>query len=90
MNCSKIYLHYIKIILTINFNDLQDEDDDNSNLNEEEEETIAVFSQKTSVKEVIYSTIPVEYPKTSESGVATVFNVTGWTNPKDCWNNVNI
>ena len=52
---------------------MQNEDDSDSDLNEEEEEeeTIAVFSQKTSVKEVIYSTIPIEYPKTSESGVAT-------------------
>ena len=67
---------------------MQDDDYDSNSNNEEEEETIAVFSQKTSVKEVIYSTVPVEYPKTSESGVATVFNITGWTNPKDCWNNV--
>lgn len=67
---------------------MQDDDYDSNSNNEEEEETIAVFSQKTSVKEVIYSTVPVEYPKTSESGVATVFNITGWTNPKDCWKNV--
>ncbi|CAB4426981.1 unnamed protein product [Rhizophagus irregularis] len=53
----------------------------------EEVDSIAVFSQKTSVKEVIYSTIPIEYPKTSEAGVATV-NVTGWTNQGDCWNNI--
>jgi hypothetical protein len=67
---------------------LQDESDNNSDLNEEEEDSIAVFSQKTSVKKAIYSTIPIEYPKTSEAGVATVFNVTEWTNPRDCWNNV--
>jgi hypothetical protein len=67
---------------------LRDESDNNSDLNEEEEDSIAVFSQKTSVKKAIYSTIPIEYPKTSEAGVATVFNVTEWTNPRDCWNNV--
>lgn len=67
---------------------MQNENDSNSNLNKEEKETIAVFSQKTSIKEVIYSTVPVDYPKTSESDVATVFNVTGWANPKDCWNNI--
>jgi hypothetical protein len=67
---------------------LQDESGNNSDLNEEEEDSIAVFSQKTSVKKAIYSTIPIEYPKTSEAGVATVFNVTEWTNPRDCWNNV--
>ncbi|EXX57144.1 hypothetical protein GLOIN_2v1782187 [Rhizophagus irregularis DAOM 181602=DAOM 197198] len=58
-----------------------------TDLNEEEVDSIAVFSQKISVKEVIYSTIPIEYPMTSEAGVATVFNVTGWTNQRDCWNN---
>jgi hypothetical protein len=57
---------------------LRDESDNNSDLNEEEEDSIAMFSQKASVKEVIYS---IKYPKTSEVGVATVFNVTGWTNP---------
>jgi hypothetical protein len=50
---------------------LQDESDNSSDLNEEEEDSIAA----------------IEYPKTSEVGVATVFNVTGWTNPRDCWNN---
>ena len=63
---------------------MQDEDSSNNDLNEDDEETIAVFSQNTSVKEVIYSTIPIEYPKTLESDVATVFNVTEWANPKDC------
>jgi hypothetical protein len=32
--------------------------------------------------------VPIEYPKTSESGVATVYNITGWKNPRDCWKNV--
>jgi hypothetical protein len=36
---------------------LQDEGDNDSDLNEEEEDSIAVFSQKTSIKEVIYSMI---------------------------------
>jgi hypothetical protein len=62
---------------------LQDESDNNSDLNKEEKDSI-VFSQKTSVKEVIYSTIPIKYPKTSEVGVAIVFNVTGWNNPRAC------
>jgi hypothetical protein len=63
---------------------LQDENDNNSDLNEEEKDSI-VFSQKTSVKKVIYSTIPIKYPKTSEVGVAIVFNV---TDPRACWNNI--
>lgn len=54
------------------------------------EESIAIFSTKTRIKEVHYSTVPIEYPKTSELGVATVYNITGWTNPRDCWKNVRI
>jgi hypothetical protein len=69
---------------------LQDESD-NNDLNEEEKDSIAVYSQKTSVKEVIYSTIPIKYhPKISEVGVATVFNVTGVTNPRVCWNKIKV
>ncbi len=64
---------------------MESENDSNSN---ENEESIAIFSSKTCVKEVHYSTVPIEYPKTSELGVATVYNITGWTNPKDCWKNV--
>ena len=64
---------------------MESENDSDSN---ENEESIAIFLSKTCVKEVYYSTIPIEYPKTSELGVATVYNITGWTNPKDCWKNV--
>ena len=49
---------------------------------------IAIFSRKTRVEEVHYSAVLIEYPKTSEAGVATVYNITGWTNPRDCWKNV--
>ncbi len=63
------------------------ESDNNTDLSENEE-SIAIFSTKTRVKEVYYSTVPIEYPKTSESGVATVYNITGWNNPRDCWKNM--
>lgn len=68
------------------------ESDDNTiesaSLSDEEDDSIAVFSRKTQVQEVHYATVPIEYPKTSESGVATVYNVTGWKNPRECWKNV--
>ena len=54
----------------------------------ENEASIAIFSSKTRVEEVYYSAVPIEYPKTSESGVATAYNITDWTNPRDCWKNV--
>ena len=67
------------------------ESDNNSSVDLSEiEESIAIFSSKTQIREVHYSTVPIEYPKTSELGVATVYNITGWSNPKDCWKNVRI
>ncbi|RIA96565.1 hypothetical protein C1645_815252 [Glomus cerebriforme] len=48
-----------------------DKNDNDSDL-DKKEETIATFSQKAIVKEVIYSTIPIEYPKTSEFGIAII------------------
>ena len=66
-------------------------DDNNSvDLSDETEESIAIFSTKTQIKEVYYSTVPIEYPKTSVLGVATVYNITGQNNPKDCQKNVRI
>ncbi|RIA80989.1 hypothetical protein C1645_744846 [Glomus cerebriforme] len=64
------------------------ESEDNTDLNENEKEIIAIFSRKTRVKEVHYSTVPIEYPKTSEAGDTTAYNITGWNNPRDCWKNL--
>ena len=55
---------------------------------DENEDSVAIFSRKTQVQEIYHSAVPIEYPKTSEIGVATVYNITGWKNPRDCWNNV--
>ncbi|CAI2190386.1 5348_t:CDS:2 [Funneliformis geosporum] len=75
---------------SFNTNDKQVDSDNNTVKSEDDtnlsksEETIAFFSRKTQVKEVYYSTVPIEYPKTSEEGVAITYNITGWTNPRDC------
>jgi hypothetical protein len=37
---------------------------------------------------VIYITVPIEYPATSPNGVATIFNVQGWKNYMDAFNDV--
>ncbi|CAB4379864.1 unnamed protein product [Rhizophagus irregularis] len=63
-------------------------DKDTDIISDEEEDSIAIFSRKTHVQEVHYATVPIEYPKTSEYGVATVYNITGWKNPRDCWKNI--
>ena len=82
-----------KLIISAFYKDNQVESDSNTvesdnetDINENEEEIIAIFSRKTRVKEVHYSAVPIEYPKTSEEGVATAYNITGWTNLRDCWN----
>jgi hypothetical protein len=64
------------------------ESDKDTGISDQEEDSIAIFSRKTHVQEVHYITVPIEYPKTSELGVATVYSVTGWKNPRDCWKNV--
>jgi hypothetical protein len=66
-------------ISQVDSDDITIESDNNSSvdLSDEIEESIAIFSSKTQIKEVHYSTVPIEYPKTSELGVATVYNITG-------------
>ncbi|CAG8622959.1 9201_t:CDS:2 [Funneliformis mosseae] len=61
-----------------------------SELSDIDEIDAALFepSLDINIKEVHYSTVPIEYPKTSELGVATAYNIIGWKNPKDCWKNV--
>jgi len=39
---------------------------------------------------VLHTTVPIEYPRTSPTGVATIYNVTGWSNPLACFSDVNI
>ena len=53
------------------------ESDKDTDISDEEEDSIAIFSRKTHVQEVHYATVPIEYPKTSEYGVATIYNITG-------------
>lgn len=91
-----IQLRFLIIFFYCFLKEYNVESDDNStvesenytDLSDENEDSIAIFSRKTQVQEIYYSTVPIEYPKTSEIGVATVYNITGWKNPRDCWNNV--
>ncbi|CAB5363716.1 unnamed protein product [Rhizophagus irregularis] len=52
------------------------ESDKDTDISDEEKDSIAIFSRKTHVQEIHYATVPIEYPKTSEYGVATVYNIT--------------
>ena len=50
---------------------------------------MAFFTKQLSVPEVIHSAFPIEYSKTSSQGVATIFNIFGWSNLMACFSNVN-
>ncbi|GET67193.1 uncharacterized protein OCT59_000175 [Rhizophagus irregularis] len=58
--------------------------------NNDEDEQVAFLTKHLSVSEIIYSASPIEYPKTSPQGVATIFNISGWSNPMACFNDVSI
>ncbi|GBC30835.2 uncharacterized protein OCT59_015971 [Rhizophagus irregularis] len=70
---------------TISEDEYSEKDEQNFN---ENEEPIAFFTKYLSVPEVIHSALPIEYPKTSPQGVATIFNITGWANPITCFNDI--
>ncbi|PKB94907.1 hypothetical protein RhiirA5_386365 [Rhizophagus irregularis] len=70
---------------TISEDEYSEKDEQNFN---ENEEPIAFFTKYLSVPEVIHSALPIEYPKTSPQGVATIFNITGWANPMACFNDI--
>ncbi|CAB5388432.1 unnamed protein product [Rhizophagus irregularis] len=61
-----------------------------TDISDKEEDSIAIFSRKTHIQEVHYATVPIEYPKTSEYGVAIIYNITDWKNPRDYWKNVKV
>ncbi|RIA79563.1 hypothetical protein C1645_840405 [Glomus cerebriforme] len=45
-------------------------------------------SKQLSIKTVIYSLIPIEYPPTSEEGVAIIYHVEGWENKEAVFANI--
>jgi hypothetical protein len=42
------------------------------------------------VKTIIHSLTPIEYPPTSEEGVAIIYHVQGWNNKEAAFTDVNI
>jgi hypothetical protein len=57
---------------------------------QDEQDEMAFFTKHLSVPEVVHSAFPIEYPKTSPQGVATIFNISGWSDPMACLNDVSI
>ena len=42
------------------------------------------------VKKIIHSLTPVEYPPTSEEGIAIIYHIEGWDNKDAAFTDVNI
>lgn len=53
-----------------------------------DEESLAYFTKNLSVTTIIHTSVPIEYPRTSPTGVATIYNVIGWSNPLACFSDV--
>jgi len=43
-----------------------------------------------SVKTIIHSLVPIEYPSTSEEGIAIIYHVEGWSNKEAAFTDVYI
>ncbi|RIA79807.1 hypothetical protein C1645_839881 [Glomus cerebriforme] len=57
-------------------------------ISESEEETEIYLMKQLSIKTVIHSLIPIEYPPTSEEGVAIIYHVEGWENKEAAFANI--
>lgn len=55
----------------------------------EENAEIHITKQIT-VKTILHSLTPIEYPPTSEDGVAIIYHVEGWQNVNSAFTDVNI
>ncbi|UZO05776.1 uncharacterized protein OCT59_026116 [Rhizophagus irregularis] len=56
--------------------------------NDDNEDFLAYFTKKFSVNTIIHTSVPIEYPRTSPTGVATIYNITGWSNPLACFSDI--
>ncbi|CAG8628156.1 12755_t:CDS:2, partial [Dentiscutata heterogama] len=90
----------LKTGITEEFSDLDVEEYDESWFNEDSDpnisdvsenqdlQEIVFFTKKLHVNQIIHTALPVEYPVTSEDGLTTIYNVSGWDNYMDAFNNI--
>ncbi|KAF0512005.1 hypothetical protein F8M41_018136 [Gigaspora margarita] len=74
-NCTFINLSSIII-------DLENNNEDKS------EQEIYLITEQLKVKEIIYLLLPIEYPPTSEDGIAIIYNIEAWNNCEAFKNNI--
>jgi len=57
--------------------------------NQDDTETeIAIFTRDTRIKDVRHSLVPIEYPETSEEGIAHIYHIENWADPKAAFHDV--
>ena len=59
-------------------------------LSELEESAEVYITRHMTVKTIIHSLTPIEYPPTSECGVAIVYHIEGWNNVNAAFSDVSI
>ncbi|PKB95506.1 hypothetical protein RhiirA5_436584, partial [Rhizophagus irregularis] len=52
------------------------------------ESEIAVFTRDTKINDVRHSLVPIEYPETSEEGVAYIYHIENWEDPKAAFRDI--
>ncbi|CAB4477524.1 unnamed protein product [Rhizophagus irregularis] len=58
------------------------------NNKEKLENTLALISSVYHITDIRHSLFPIEYPDTSDDGIAYVFHVENWTDKKAVFNNI--
>ena len=62
---------------------------DTEKINQDDEVSeIAIFTRDTRISDVRHSLVPIEYPPTSEEGIAHIYHVENWTDPKAAFHDV--
>ncbi|CAG8554438.1 2530_t:CDS:2, partial [Dentiscutata heterogama] len=57
-------------------------------VNEDDEfPEIVCFTSHLHIKNIIHSSVPIEYLSTSPKGIATIFHVADWTDQNHAWKN---
>jgi len=56
----------------------------------ETEHEVYMITKQLRVKEIVHNVLPMEYPPTSEDGIAIIYNIEAWDNFEAFTDNVSI
>jgi len=57
---------------------------------EKVESPVAFISDSHQIQDIRYSLLPIEYPATTDEGIAYIFNVEQWDNISSVYGDVNL